>query len=72
MSAPKGPAYFRTEDGATFNPGASQYQTAVWERVRLESGEDVLVGPANLEPTQTVTARLSPGDVGIVQTGTTS
>lgn len=71
MSAPKGPVFIRLETGDLFNPGTNQYQTQVWEYVRLEDGTDKLVGPAGLSNViQSVEARLAAGDVGPLNTGT--
>jgi hypothetical protein len=70
MSTPKGPLYVRNEAGDLFNPGTNkEYQTPVWEYVRLESGEDMLVGPASLTVDRTATARLASGDNGSIQQG---
>lgn len=62
----------RTEDGALFNTAGQLFQTTRWEYVRLEGGEDLLVGPQALSVNQTVVARLGPGDVDQLQTGTAS
>jgi len=43
--------------------------TPTWEWTRLETGEDVLLGPATITPTATIIARLGPGDIAEVVLG---
>jgi hypothetical protein len=73
MPAISRPVRVRTEDGAHFNSAGKQLQTRTsWEYVRLESGEDLLVGPLGQSVVRTVTARLAAGDVDILQSSSAS
>lgn len=68
-AAPQGPVSIRLETGDLFNPGLNHYETRRWEYVRLEGGEDRLVGPSNLTPTEVVVARMAAGDIDTLTQG---
>ncbi len=58
--------YLRTEDGGLFNTTTPGNPTAlslpVWQWVRLDDGNEVLMGPtATTQPRQPVILRVEPG-----------
>lgn len=65
------PISLRVEGGETFELTTTNAQTPVWEYVRLETGEDLLMGPKGLTSLKPLASlRLGAGDVGPLQSGT--